>query len=174
MPKIRHPLGTIIAWVSTPDKVPNPIPNRVPDGWTKCDGRLIAEGPWIGRLTPDLNNRNVFLRGGLESQSLEYENDQILDHQHVDNNHTHFDLGHAHSYYDHYNIFGVDVQGFQYGFVSPVQAYVYDELKASALSYAQMSNSSSNVGAVQNGYSKGTETRPKNVKVVWLMKTRSD
>lgn len=69
-------MGTILAWVSKPDtaKTGNvSISSSLPAGWTKCDGKQITDGPWAGRLTPDLNLRKVFLRGGSEEQELEYE-----------------------------------------------------------------------------------------------------
>ena len=105
MPITEFPLGTIIAWVSQPDKIKkgnssysDSLP--LPTGWTRCDGVLIEEGPWQGRITPDLNHRHVFLRGGIDAEELEYEDDMILDHMHIDNKHAHVDSGHTHQYSD--------------------------------------------------------------------------
>ena len=171
MPVTEFPLGTIIAWVSEPDKFRkgnNSISTPLPTGWTRCDGIRIEEGPWEGRITPDLNHRNVFLRGGIDSQELEYEDDMILDHEHIDNKHAHVDSGHDHQYSDKWMWFPIGPNGI-YG-----ESYHQDyevETKTSETGYAQISLESSNIGAVKDGYAKGYETRPKNVKVVWLMKT---
>ena len=81
------PLGTILAWVPKPEASLEPEP--LPDGWLPCDGRTIAKGPWTGGKTPDLNTVGAFLRGGPESKSLEMEDDQVQDHQHVDTGHSH-------------------------------------------------------------------------------------
>ena len=106
LPTVHFPIGTIIAWVSQPVKIQKgnaSITDTLPSGWTQCDGRQITEGPWVGRTTPDLNNGNLFLRGGTEVQMLEYEADMILDHLHTDSGHTHVDTGHAHLAHDYYD-----------------------------------------------------------------------
>merc|ERR1711894_379371 len=49
LPVTEFPLGTIIAWVSEPDKFRkgnNSISTPLPTGWTRCDGIRIEEGPW--------------------------------------------------------------------------------------------------------------------------------
>ena len=70
------PLGTILAWTPKPDKdTSNPI--SLPDGWIPCDGRQIKEGIWQGRYTPDLNEARRFLRGSPEKNVLAVEEDSI-------------------------------------------------------------------------------------------------
>jgi len=170
IPKLEFPLGTIIAWVSQPDKTAKrnlSISGNLPAGWTKCDGSQITEGPWTGRLTPDLNLRKVFLRGGSDAQELEYEDDTILDHEHIDNMHTHVDVGHVHQYRDKWTdrVSGVGIDGGGAAWIFP------EDVRTSETGKAQLASDYSNIGKVKDGYSKGSETRPKNVKVVWIMRT---
>merc|ERR1712226_173405 len=57
----ESPIGAIEAWIGG-SSGPN-IP--LPDGWMKCDGSSIPEGPLAGRPTPKLNgDGGHFLRGG--------------------------------------------------------------------------------------------------------------
>ena len=163
-------MGTIIAWVSQPDKSASgnlSFFGTLPSGWTKCDGSRIAEGPWKGRLTPDLNLRKVFLRGGPDAQELEYEDDTILDHEHIDNKHTHADRGHAHRYRDKWTdrVSGVGIDGGGARWIFP------ENIRTSQYGKAQLTSDYSNIGKIKDGYSKGSETRPKNVKVVWIIRT---
>merc|ERR1712150_149662 len=157
--------------MGTPDKQYSgnaSLSGIIPTGWTKCDGGRIMEVQWEGRLTPDLNLRNVFLRGGQDGQELEYEEDMVLDHEHIDSQHSHTDSGHSHAYEDKWSTpaeggVGVDGGGWHWSF--PV------DTKTSKTGYASLSSEYSGIGKIKDGYAKGFETRPKNVKVVWLMRT---
>ena len=64
--------------------------SELPEGWLRCDGSTVPHGSiWAGLTTPDLNGQNLFLRGGGDHQALEMENDQMEDHMHEDNYHSH-------------------------------------------------------------------------------------
>ena len=62
---------------------------HLPPGWQYCNGSDITEGPWTGGKTPDLNGPGLFLRGGDEDSVLDTEEGQLQDHQHVDSGHSH-------------------------------------------------------------------------------------
>jgi len=71
------PIGSIISWVPSPDKnTENPV--GIPDGWLICDGREIPEGIWKGQRTPDLTSSKLFLRGGVVGDALEKQEDTAL------------------------------------------------------------------------------------------------
>ena len=55
--------GTIVAWA------PNEDFRKPPNKWVICDGRLIEEGPWKDRKTPDLTG--AFLIGGTQKLVLD-------------------------------------------------------------------------------------------------------
>ena len=48
--------GTIVAWVQVGDD------DEPPNKWVICDGRKIDQGPWEGKMTPNLTG--AFLIGG--------------------------------------------------------------------------------------------------------------
>jgi len=79
---VRHhqdttpPIGAIIAW----HKNFAGVPQELPTGCVECNGQPIAYGPLAGKELPKLNEERRFLRGGTESGSLEA--DQFLTHQH--------------------------------------------------------------------------------------------
>jgi len=71
------PIGSILSWVPWPDKnTDNPV--GIPDGWLICDGREIPEGIWKGQRTPDLTSSKLFLRGGVVGDALEKQEDTAL------------------------------------------------------------------------------------------------
>ena len=75
----RPPVGSIIAWLpQLSDK------KEIPQGWQRCDGSTINEGPMIGEVTPDLNTEGRFLRGALDDNAGHFQSDAIQDHQHID------------------------------------------------------------------------------------------
>ena len=90
------PIGTIVGWTPKPNQDSKTFVD-IPTGWQLCDGSQIKSGPWIGEMTPDLTaDGGRFLRGGTADTVLEYENDQMQDHMHVDPGHSHSDAGHSH------------------------------------------------------------------------------
>ena len=68
--------GAILAWSPYPD-IDTPNPATVPRGWVLCDGSEITEGDWKGRRTPDLNKSKRFLRGGHVGDALTMEEDSV-------------------------------------------------------------------------------------------------
>jgi len=194
------PLGTIIPWVIKPSlETDDGLAADVPLGWVRCDGNVIPEpSVWHGSLTPNLNGEGLFMRGGADSSVLEVEQDQMQDHIHVDSGHTHSDSGHTHSdsghshtdaghthpYSDTYtdwpsNIgphdgdsqgelenFGVDHSKTS----SSSQANIQSSVANIQTAYASIQTSSSGIGGITEEYRRGSETRPKNMKVVYLIR----
>ena len=145
------PLGTITAW--TPKTTIDSGENLdLPDGWLPCDGSSIENGPWAGGATPNLNSNGHFLRGGDENNVMDFEEDQMQDHEHTD-------TGHSHSYEDlsHYGS-----GDFKYG-----QSGGPNDKKFTART---TNAAESNIGGVSSSYRNGDETRPRNMKVIWVMK----
>ena len=70
------PVGTIIAWSSIPNKG-SKKPVQLPAGWVKCDGSVIPKGIWKGQKTPDINGEERFLRGSSKSNLLDVEDGQV-------------------------------------------------------------------------------------------------
>ena len=153
--------GTILSWVPKPNKATG---NKatVPKCWVECDGRQISEGIWKGQKTPDLNNVQRFLRGGNQSLALEVQDDALQDHSH-----DLYDPGHTHSYNDqrrkhlpkysysyYYNMGRADWPS--------VQNYVSNEKTGREYTRITIKN----VKTARTS----TETRPKNMKVTFIMK----
>ena len=70
------PLGTILSWTPYPDRnTQHPV--EVPPEWVLCDGAEITEGIWAGHTTPNLNGEKRFLRGGAVADALNMEEDAI-------------------------------------------------------------------------------------------------
>lgn len=63
------PVGSIVAW----HKSLVSFSASLPDGWVECNGQVIEdEGSRLfGKVVPDLNGGGQFLRGGLQSGTLE-------------------------------------------------------------------------------------------------------
>jgi len=148
------PLGTILAWIKSPTVGGDTAP--LTDGWQYCDGSLIkAPSMWAGKRTPDLNGANRFLRGGNEAEMLTLEEDQLEDHQHIDN-------GHSHSYLDRKRTFS-GVKHYECGDCA-------SDLQAETSSSHTTSSHTSDIGYVKTNYRRGSETRPKNMKVIYIMR----
>jgi len=172
----------------------------LPRGWLRCDGTKIpAPSKWAGQLTPDLNGQGLFLRGGRDNQNLQIEQDQIQDHLHADGGHSHADAGHTHAdsghshtdsghthpYSDQYAEWPInggdphdgDSEGAFIHFkvnhqkTSVASKAKIQSSKANILTgKASIQKSSSGIGGVTSAYRKGSETRPKNMKVVYIMR----
>ena len=161
-PVSNAPIGTILAWVPKPEKTSSNAVS-IPDGWMPCDGSPITQGPWKGGRTPDLNTVGAFLRGGTEDLVLEKEEDQIRDHEHscsatADN--------HDHSYYaarqddSDGQVCGVD------GNCDDSDTLVYTESRRTESARVSVSCS---VNGVSSGRV-GSETRPINMKVIYIIR----
>ena len=124
----------------------------------RCNGAVIlAPSPWEGETTPNINGEERFLRGGVDSVQLETEEDSLQSHTHDVS-----DSGHDHGYEDIYTdtdeltIPNGNTYGYQY----------------THHSHASTTNSAtSNIKVTDvNGARTSNETRPKNIRVVYIMK----
>ena len=142
----------------------------LPECYVPCDGTEITEGIWKGRRTPDLNNPKRFLRGGHVSEALMVEEDSLQEHSHTS---TVSDPGHSHAYTqwsykgppnspdssDGYPDLASDYN-------SDTKNYDFPWPMRSASEKSYISMSVHGVSGARTGY----ETRPKNMKVVFVMK----
>ena len=142
-----------------PDKTTvNPV--DIPNCWVPCDGRQISLGNWTGRMTPDLNEANRFLRGGTQSEALNMQEDSLQDHTHRVS-----DPGHTHAYVDRW--MAPPYNGHVGTGIEP------DHIGDSFNSPHNDRSSSSKSGIIVTNVKDGradTETRPKNMKVTFIMK----
>ena len=156
------PLGTITAWVTKPTMETRQTVD-LPDGWVRCDGGTILEPSiWAGQFTPNLNHEKRFLRGAPDSEVLTMEEDQMQDHKH-----DFSDPGHTHRYDDKYpNYWGNDkgVWG------PPASDKIFDRYDKSHTSQTVSSLTGMTVKGVSSGYNFGSETRPKNMNVIFIMR----
>ena len=122
----------------------------------RCNGSVIlAPSPWEGETTPNINGEERFLRGGLDADQLQTEEDSLQAHTHDVS-----DSGHDHGYDDKY---------------ATITQYVYGcgtNCGANYDSHASTTNSAtSNIKVTDvNGAQTSDETRPKNIRVVYIMK----
>jgi len=170
------PLGTILPWVPKPE--PSSETNvTLPYGWLPCDGRLITEGPWQGGKTPDL--RGEFLRGGTIDNVLEKELDEVQNHEHLDPGHNHpcsatsTQDAHSHGYlrWDCCPTSSGDVHigsGSKYAYWT--QSYASDSAQPPISTSCTNTKSNSNLGGVASPSRAGTETRPRNMKTIYIMR----
>jgi len=153
------PIGTISAWVTKPTKDTGDEDAIVdlPDGWVRCNGNTIPHPSiWAGKITPNLNGEKRFLRGALDSEELTLEEDQMQDHKHKVS-----DPGHTHGYNDKYTFNG----GGGYGPEDGKGTFDYDHDRTSDSSHTGIT-----VDGVSSGYRFGSETRPKNMNVIYIMR----
>ena len=167
-------MGTIIAWILAPTKN-STSPGTIPKGWTKCDGGIINEGRWAGQLTPNINNDHRFLRGGSDAEQLELEDDMIHDHEHEDAGHTHNQDPHHHTYSKYTNEY--HTTKIDYDSACCTHRTVLESISQKSSSEIvsdiapKISKVASGIGKVVDIYKRGDETRPKNLKVTFLMRT---
>ena len=173
------PLGSIISWVFNPD-MNSEHTEALPLGWVRCNGDIIpSPSPWAGSNTPNLNGERRFLRGGPDDQALVVEDDSLQDHMHIDPGHSHVDSGHTHAYIDKYRCHendpdnycnedghwggsdGPDTKGDRFD-------GSHDAVTASGASSIQ--SSASNISGVSDDYRASSETKPRNMNVVWIMR----
>ena len=142
----------------------------MPNGWMRCDGTLIPNtngSIWAGKTLPDLNGERRFLRGGSDSDVLKMEEAQMESHDHSASASAHVsDPGHSHSY----------------TYESGYQWKGDDQDNRDNVAHMEIINTSTggattgisvdvdvDVGSV-NGASIGSETRPKNMNVIYIMR----
>jgi len=157
------PLGTIIAWVPKPTKGWDGMVD-LPDGWVRCDGATIPRPSiWAGQLTPNLNEEKRFLRGAPDSDVLTMEEDQMQNHKH-----SIHDPKHTHSYDDKYPNYDSN----DHGYMGPSgwSDKTNDRFDKSHTRTTVSKATGVTVQGISSGYRHGTETRPKNMNVIYIMK----
>merc|ERR1712130_363953 len=164
--QLKHslaPLGTIIAWVTKPAKVFDQGIASLPNGWIRCGGSTIPQPSiWAGQLTPNLNGEKRFLRGGPDAQVLTMEEDQMQDHKH-----GLYDPGHTHSYDDKYPNYDANEQGT----IGPAKSdKLNDRYDKSHPRTTGKTSTGMKVQSVSSGFRHGSETRPKNMNVIYIMR----
>ena len=89
-------------------------------------------------------------------------------HSHADAGHSHVDAGHNHQYTHKQSVSGCGLSGCNGSIrdISSTSSLGKANIQASK---ANIQSSKSNIGGMANG-SKGTETRPVNMRVLWIMK----
>lgn len=187
----RPPVGTILPWLGLDWA-------ELPSGWQRCDGSQINTGRMTGTVTPDLNSAGLFLRGSEDSRVGELEQQSLEEHTHTDNGHSHTDQGHGHSDSGHSHKLdgghgGSANDGAYPAFIERKCDYVHDEkvivdvdsgnsyycvdtvwdtMSTTAniqWSQANIQPSSSHMGFVE-GATVGHETRPANMRVVYIVR----
>ena len=154
--------GTILAWVPKPNK-DSRNEESIPDCWVECDGGQILKGNWKGQRTPELNNKELFLRGGMTNDILETQDDALEEHEH--NIH---DPGHYHSYKDSYVSWRFS--GNKDGHWGPTKAdKIRDRWDDSKDQRSDRSFSGIGIKTVKSARV-ASETRPKNMKVTFIIK----
>ena len=142
-----------------------------------CNGSDITEGRWTGGKTPDLNG--LFLRGGDEDNVLDTEEDQLQDHHHVDSGHSH-DCTASSSAQPHQHIYTVgkeSTEGLCKGdcHVTDTGSEKSKETEDTTVIVETTCDLGddvrSNIGGVdKNGAHAGTETRPANMRVLYIIR----
>merc|ERR1712025_139719 len=157
----EFPVGTIIAWINRPSATENDF-SSLPSGWQRCDGSTITQGIWKGRLTPDLNIARRFLRGGPDHSMLTMEEDQMQDHHHSIS-----DPGHTHPYVDKYP----NSNGGDDGYWGPDgRDRDEDRFDKSHSATTSSKHTGITVKGVTSSYRHGSETRPKNMNVIYIIR----
>ena len=171
------PLGTILPWVPRPS--PSLAASPLPDGWLPCDGSTIPKGPWAGGKTPDLNSAGLFLRGGEEAAVLEVEEDQVQEHEHKDPGHGHScsatSTAQPHTHHIEDNTWWAQSTHTKYlgsgDYASGHNLYHDTEpLTVTVETSCSTSSQPSGLGGVAPPSNSGTETRPRNMKVLYVMR----
>ena len=139
-------------------------PIALPECYVPCDGSEITEGIWQGLQTPELNKSKRFLRGGLVSDALKVEEDSLQEHSHTS---TVSDPGHSHDFTHTAANGGSD--GDPDPLANPIGDAFYWEYPFQRQTYSAKSGISMAVTGVQ-GARKSSETKPKNMNVVFVMK----
>ena len=176
------PVGSIIAWIMRIDGNGGNV-TQIPPGWIRCDGVIITEGLWEGKLAPDLNGDRRFLRGGGDADVLTFEDDQMPSHTHSASSSssststssvhaTVNDPGHYHYYYDKYQIDGSSISDNSHDQAWPTDHRRSTESSRTGISVdvnVDVSTSTRTTTTISNSGS-GDETRVKNMGVVWIMR----
>ncbi len=140
-------LGTIMAWHRDFAGAP-----EVPEGWVECNGQVLddPDSPYDGLVIPNLNGEGRFLRGGDSSGTM--QDDQFQGHRH----------------------FRVP-EGIHEAFLHPTPSGVHSMAAGGGTSYngaGAGTVTGDPVDGTQGPIRQGSETRPTNMSVVWIMKVK--
>lgn len=145
------PIGAILPWHKSLAGTP-----ALPVGWVECNGQTLTDTQSVfnGQVIPNLNGQALFVRGGATSGV--FQQDQMQSH-------THIDAGHTHPTHDtnHWNTpANVDYSLGEYGL------YVSGTTGVGKANLGDPSESTA--GAARHG----SETRPVNMSMVWIMRVK--
>merc|ERR1711936_174516 len=172
--------GTILSWN------PSSRHDVLPTGWELCNGQTVQDqsSPLFGQALPPLNTDNLFLRGAEMENVGTVQKSSLPEHQHEALGHSHEDAGHNHKIDEEKIQFPVlqkgsslgDLNGAphwaQDGFYPPFEAE-YNTAQANIQEgHAQVSIGNSLFSGVKNARQVENETRPKNVKLPFIIKTK--
>ena len=144
------------------------ISAQLPECYVPCDGSEITLGIWKGHRTPDLNTAKRFPRGGSVSNALKIEEDSLQEHTHY---HTLTDDGHTHGFTGRY----LKKSHFFLLAFYPESDVVNIRNKTGGITFVLKELSKANSGITMSvgnvrGGRKTSETKPKNMNVVFIMK----
>ena len=138
-------------------------PIALPECYVPCDGSEITEGIWQGLQTPELNKSKRFLRGGLVSDALKIEEDSLQEHSHTS---SVSDPGHLHGHSTWNGALVPD--GLPDGTWDQPDRTSMDHEYRQETDHVGTGISMSVTGVT--GARKSSETKPKNMNVVFVMK----
>ena len=168
------PVGSIVAWVPRPEVWGNTT-SDLPAGWVRCDGSTIPQPSlWAGQLTPDLNGGR-FLRGGEDKEVLLLEEDQVQEHLHTDPGHSHTATStskpHSHGYLDYFftQTANTDNMFTGHGVGSSDSTTRTTDQVAAGVDTLVVARATG-MGGVAAPAKHGTETRPKNMRVIYVIR----
>ena len=148
----------------------------LPRGWMFCNGSDITEGPWKGGKTPDLNSIGAFLRGGTEDLVLEMEDGQLEDHTHEDTGHSHTCSATSVSEPHHHTSSGrwkretLPEGTFYSDYVDYGAIHYSDDTTVKVTTTCSLASERSGLGGVSSSANSGSETRPINMKVMYVIR----
>lgn len=154
------PIGAIVAWHKNIAAALPPLP----DNWVECNGGTIsdAESPIDGEAIPDLNGDARFLRGGSTSGTEEAEDTLIPNHSH---SHTLTLPNHAHTQQrNSTGALGTNT--------NTATSTTSGTPVAAAPPTGNPTTLPSIAGSISSGGASGSETRPINMSVVWIMRIK--
>ena len=153
------PVGTIVAWHKSL------AASSLPASWVECNGQTVSDtaSPYNGLAVPNLNGGGRFLRGGATSGVL--QDDAFQGHKHDLNPGLRVDLlSYVHPS-GSFELFGSDQRACTGA--SGCSTGYYDQYNIVAPNIDNVTTLGAN-GAPRFG----TETRPSNMSVVWVMRIR--
>ncbi len=143
---IQPPVGSIVAWHKN---MGAGIPS-LPDGWVECNGQVLSDSASVlnGQTIPNLNGASA----GVNSPNLSGKYTMFL------RGGTTSGVGQDHMFQDHIHVVGTSY---------------YNNTGGSSVGVVKSNSliSEYSTGSATNG-NFGTETRPVNMSVVWIMRVK--